>query len=226
MTARPRRARPRHLHGATIRRIVSAVVRRLPRQPLGRRISTPGRNRTPDIRCWNPALCQLSYRRICITNTSVRPEGFEPPASGSGIRRSAPAELRARTSIGISPSFKHLGGFEPPASGLAVRRSGQLSYRCIHRLLRSRGVPARGGEDARHRESRSPTPGAARPGGSPRGLRCSLTHTRVVKQDPARQRKGALPHPVHRGGRAPCCRRLRRAGLKKPYTGAPPMEFP
>jgi hypothetical protein len=37
--------------------------------------------------------------------TSVRPEGFEPPASGFVIRRSAPAELRARASI--LPSTAH-----------------------------------------------------------------------------------------------------------------------
>lgn len=91
-------------------------------------VSTPGGNRTPDIWIWSPALFQLSYRRISIPS-STRPEGFEPPTSGSVIRRSGPAELRAHLSS--SSADKRLEGFEPSASGLAVRRSGQLSYRRI-----------------------------------------------------------------------------------------------
>jgi hypothetical protein len=131
-----------------------------------------------------------------------------------GIRRSGQLSYRCIPSNTFALSNKHLGGFEPPASGLAVRRSGQLSYRCIcfsHDLAQPRG-PAVGGDVARHRESRSPAPAAPCPGGSPRGLRCSFTQTRVVKNEkapclpgPSSGRQGAcVPAPgAGRGCKSP-----------------------
>ena len=90
---------------------------------------------------------------------------------------------------------------------------------------RSRGSPARGAKGTA-RESRSPGRALLAPAGLHAELRCSFHPNPSCQTGPARQRKGALPHPLHRGGRAPCCRRLRRPGLKQPYAGAPPTEFP
>jgi hypothetical protein len=241
------------------------------REPLHRSTSTPGGIRTPNHRIWShgalpvelqahsltPSIrpegfepptsgrgvrCSTAELQAYSIDTSMRPEGFEPPASGSVIRRSAPAELQARPAStkhpeGFEPSTsglavrrswpaelqvhlpsttaasstrsalspKHLEGFEPSASGLAVRRSwpAELQVRiCLcDDDLRSRGSPARGGEDARHRESRSPGRRLLAPAGSPRGLRCSTHDPSCQKREgapPSRNiigRRGALPAP-------------------------------
>ena|GEM_PF-3934440 len=171
--------------------------------------STPGRNRTPDIRFWRPALYQLSYRRIPshVRTPTMRPEGFEPPPSGFVIRRSAPAELQAHTIEKLSHSRafprtpKRLEGFEPSASGLAVRRSGQLSYRRIYlhfMILRSRGSPARRRRKTHGTGSRVRQTGGFLPRRVSTRTALLTPRTRVVKK---RERRPAFPGTSGEAGR-------------------------
>jgi hypothetical protein len=103
-----------------------------PASPACILVSTPGGNRTPDIWIWSPALFQLSYRRMSIPS-STRPEGFEPPTSGSVIRRSGPAELRAHLS---PPSVDQAPGrirtFGLRTGGPALRPSELQAHLYFH----------------------------------------------------------------------------------------------
>lgn len=105
----------------------------------------PGGIRTLNLRTGGPALCQLSYRCISIHHDPFKcPEGIEPSASGVEVRRSCPAELQARRRL-----FRWIFIAQPAGSphGAEQRTAPGVAF-------------------AR--------PGAACPGGFPRGLRCSF----------------------------------------------------
>jgi hypothetical protein len=120
-----------------------------------RSISTPGGTRTPDVRFWRPALYPLSYRRI-HRNPSKRPEGFEPPPSGFVIRRSAPAELRARSSCTIHQAPGGIRTLGLRTGGPALRPAELQAHLLVLIDVAQPREPAEGEEYARHRESRSP----------------------------------------------------------------------
>src|SRR5829696_959691 len=136
--------------------------------------------------------------------------------------------MRSRHVGASTRSCKCPEGIEPSASGVEVRRSCPAELQARRQRFDSSRSP-RGPRGAERRTAPGVAfarPGAACPGGSPRGLRCSF--------DPEPE----LSKKALRGnGKAPCLTRcIGEAGrlaagacagrAEKPYAGAPPTEFP
>jgi hypothetical protein len=165
----------------------------------------------------------LQCARNRATGTpSKHQEGFEPSTSGLAVRRSGQLSYRC---IHIRQGARRGSNPRPPEW-----KSGALSHLSYRHTILSIDLFAQPLEPRTGRRRRTAPgvafarPGAPCPGGSPRGLRCSFTRTRVVKQILRATEKAPCLTRLRRGGRAPCWR-LRRSGRTSPTPEHLPRSF-